>query len=496
MRLAVRFTLAIAGATLFAMAGHWYLQRRDESTLLQADRDQDMDLARALEVTVEEVWKRAGDDGVARLVESANRRASDVRIRYLALRDLASARRKPGLPFDLLARMARGEPASVVREDSPGNAREYTYVPIAIQGAPPAALEVSESTATHDTFVWRSRINLLLTTLLMVTVSGFAVTGVGMWFIGRPLRLLRERARAVSEGGQGVRLAIRQRDEIGELAAEFDAMCDRIVEERLRLATETEDRIATLEQLRHTDRLTTMGQLASGVAHELGTPLNVIAGRAKMLESECKGDDEAQHNARVILEQSSRMTAIIRQLLDFSRRQGPKLGIANLREIVGRTLDMVSGFADKHGVRFELDAGEGLLLGRVDQNQVQQALTNVIMNGIQSMPKGGTLRIALSPFHGRPPEDRRAEEGDFVCITVQDEGEGIARENLGQIFEPFFTTKGTGEGTGLGLSVAYGIVREHGGWIDVESEVGRGSRFRIYLARAAARDGASVGAAS
>jgi signal transduction histidine kinase len=327
-------------------------------------------------------------------------------------------------------------------------------------------------------------VDLFLVTILLVTLCGFALLGVGVYSVGRPLRLMKARARAFGAGDAGVRVALRRRDEIGDLAREIDAMCDRIVEERLRLAAETESRIASLEQLRHTDRLTTMGQLASGVAHELGTPLNVIAGRAKMIESG-GGDGEVGENARIIQEQASRMTVIIRQLLDFSRRQGPKLGTTNVAEVVARTLDLLAPLAEKSHVTCDYAPPPALCLARLDRNQVQQALTNVIMNGIQAMPRGGRLTVRVLPCTARPPEDPAAEEGEYVCITIEDQGPGIAREDMPRIFEPFFTTKGVGEGTGLGLSVAYGIAREHGGWIGVESEAGQGSRFSIFLARVA-----------
>ena len=175
------------------------------------------------------------------------------------------------------------------------------------------------------------------------------------------------------------------------------------------------------------------------------------------------------------------LVVALRQLLDFSRRRGAKLGPANLRQLVTRTLDLLSSAAEARGVTLECRPGEDPMVVQVDQNQVQQALTNVIMNGIQAMPNGGRITIALSARQAQPPGDPDAPEGQYFCVTVEDEGSGIPRDQLPFIFEPFFTTKGVGEGTGLGLSVAYGIIAEHGGWISVESEVGRGSRFSVFL---------------
>jgi len=271
---------------------------------------------------------------------------------------------------------------------------------------------------------------------------------------------------------------------MGELAAEINAMCVRIAEANQRAANETAARVAALEQLRHTDRLATVGQLAAGVAHELGTPLNVISARAELLVGGRTSPGDAAANGRIILEQADRMTGIVQQLLDFSRRRGPKMGLANLEHVVDRTVDLVSAAAQRAKVGVER-IGAGPLFARVDQSQMQQVVANVLMNGIQAMPNGGRLRVSVVARRARPPGDRNAPEGDYLCVTVDDEGTGIPREELGRVFEPFFTTKRVGEGTGLGLAVAHGIVAEHGGWIEVASEVGKGSRFSIFLPRPA-----------
>ncbi len=176
------------------------------------------------------------------------------------------------------------------------------------------------------------------------------------------------------------------------------------------------------------------------------------------------------------------MTAIIRQLLDFSRRQGPRFGIVNLRALAARTVDMLATMADKRKIAVELVAEDAQPLARVDHNQMQQALANILLNGMQAMPAGGALRVEIARARRQPPDAAAgSEDGEYLRISVEDHGEGNAADVLPHIFEPFFTTKGVGEGTGLGLSVAHGIVREHGGWIDVESRVGQGTTFSIYL---------------
>jgi signal transduction histidine kinase len=133
---------------------------------------------------------------------------------------------------------------------------------------------------------------------------------------------------------------------------------------------------------------------------------------------------------------------------------------------------------------------------RVDPNQMQQALTNIVVNGIQAMPNGGRLRVGIARRRVRPPTDHPGSEGEYLCLSFEDEGEGIPADDLPHLFEPFFTTKKVGEGTGLGLALAHDIVRAHGGWIAVESHIGKGSRFSVLLPLAEVHGAAAPAVAS
>jgi len=195
--------------------------------------------------------------------------------------------------------------------------------------------------------------------------------------------------------------------------------------------------------------------------------------------------DAVNDSARIIAEQAARITAIIRQLLDFSRRGAASLGPADLRSIVTRTVELLATLARKRGVTLVVEGAEDELPARVDPAMIQQVLTNLVVNGLQAMGEGGHLTVRLARRHAVPPADVDGAPGEYATVTVEDQGAGIVAEHLAHIFEPFFTTKDVGEGTGLGLSVAYGIVREHGGWIDVQSRPGQGSRFTVFLQPAA-----------
>ena len=258
-------------------------------------------------------------------------------------------------------------------------------------------------------------------------------------------------------------------------------MCERLAESQQRVHHETEARIATIEQLRHADRLRTVGQLASGVAHELGTPLNVVTGRASLISSGRLAPEAIVESAGIIKSQAERMAGIIRQLLDFSRSGSPHRVRADLLLIVRETVQILDPLSRKHGVQLLVTESSQPMSACVDTGQIQQVLTNLVVNAIQATPSGGRVTIGITKEHRQPPATEGSPPSDYFCLAVVDTGQGIAEDVRDRLFEPFVTTKDVGQGTGLGLSIAYGIVREHGGWIDVQSKIGHGSQFRVFL---------------
>jgi signal transduction histidine kinase len=353
--------------------------------------------------------------------------------------------------------------------------------PISHAGEVRAALVMRESLASRDAYIKTSIRNTALTTLALAGLCSLLTLFLGISLVGRPVRALAEQARRIGQGELGYRVSIRKRDEIGELAEEMNAMCERLEQSQKRLEQESRARIRALEQLRHADRLTTLGKLASGVAHELGTPLNVVLGRAKMIRTRELNREATSENARIISEQAERMTAIIRELLDFARARGPKKTRVDLGSLASRTARLLAPLAAKRDVTIEVDATRELPSLEVDPSQIQQVLTNLVLNAAQVSPADSGIRVEVGLEARSPPADVGGDSSDVLTISVADRGTGIDAAVLPHVFEPFFTTKEPGEGTGLGLSVAYGIVREHGGWIDVETTLGHGSRFVVCL---------------
>jgi signal transduction histidine kinase len=479
MKLARKLTIALVLSILVVMAGHAWIQWRSEVILFQNDIDRLPKRGRAFLGTVQQIWMHEGEQRARQIVEEVADAITELDARWVRL-DAA-----PGDPDALklspeeMQRVADGHIVRAIIHEPDDRMRRYTYLPVDPHG--PNVLEVAESLDKQQSYVRTTHLGMAAATILIALACGANAMVLGVRFVGKPVAELRDKARRISAGDFSGRLEVHQRDEIGELAEEMNAMSDQLEQANRRILEETQARLAALEQLRHTDRLATVGQLAAGVAHELGTPLSIVAARAALLTDGTSSQTDVVENAKVIGEQAQRMTGIIRQLLDFSRRRSAQLDVADVQRIVARTLDLLASASRARHISVDSPATTAPLLARIDASQIQQALANIVVNAIQALPEGGRLAVRVATERARPPSDPSQPESEWVCITVRDEGPGIAPEHLPRIFEPFFTTKDVGQGTGLGLSVAHGIVTDHGGWLGVESTPGDGTTFRVFL---------------
>jgi signal transduction histidine kinase len=487
MKLAPKLALFLLLVMVVVLAADAWVGIRRETDLLENDMQRDeRDTGRVLGAAIAEVWRVDGRDRALQVVADANAGVAQVRVRWVDPH-AGSGGEAPQLP-KASERIQGGQVFAEIDRSAERFGRLFTYVPVYVAGQLQGALEISESLGPEQRYVRTLVLQRVVTAAALALLSGITAVLLGNWLVGRPIGALVDKARRIGAGDFTQPLQIHQRDEIGDLGRAIDTMCDQLSVATDRIAAETAARITALEQLRHADRLATVGQLAAGVAHELGTPLNVVSQRAKMIATKEVEGEEATEGARIVFEQSQRITAVIRQLLDFARRRTPQMAPQDLDAIIDQTATFLRPLARKRDAQIRIGASDGGHVARIDAGQLQQALTNLMMNGLQAMPKGGELSVAIGRKHAQPPADHGGTAAEYLALEVSDQGTGIAPENLPHLFEPFFTTKDVGEGTGLGLAVAYGIVREHGGWIGVESLPGRGSRFTIYLPAA---DGAS-----
>ncbi len=235
-------------------------------------------------------------------------------------------------------------------------------------------------------------------------------------------------------------------------------------------------------QLRQAQKMETVGTLAGGVAHDFNNQLTGVLGHLDLLAADLGAHDPRMEHVRIARQAAERCATLTRGLLAFSRRLASRPQPTDMRALVEETSQLLCRMLPA-SIRVETEFSEGPLTAMVDGVQMQQVLFNLCVNARDAMPDGGRLRLLTRAVEVRAGERRApdARAGRFVELTVDDTGSGIAPEVIPHIFEPFFTTKPLGEGTGLGLSMVYGIVSKHLGWVELESTPGQGSRFRVYL---------------
>ncbi len=457
-----------------------------EAQIEQFDRDMSenaKEIGKIMAEMVSRAWVESGADQAIRLIDAANRGDQLLAVHWVWLDE---AMREHGLRNpELLKIEAAGLPQSIsfIGLDEKRTRQRFTFVPVDVPGDRRGGLLLIQSLAPLTEHTQRLLIRFLVTSALLALISGVILYCLVDIKIKRPLEKLSRKAIEIGKGNLDADLEIKGDDELAGLARIMNDMCTRLLIAQEKIHFENLARLRTLEQLRHTEKLSTVGQIAAGIAHEIGTPLNVVDGRAKMIITEDLNREEIVGCARIIKAQAERITLIIRQLLDFSRK---KWTIVRTRENVGTLLQQVfhllTPIATKQKVTLQLRIQpEAKVECSVDGQQLQQVFMNVIMNGIQASCAGGAVLVEIGNIHLKSMLHTDDQIREFLRVDISDEGEGIPPENLEKIFTPFFTTKSVGLGTGLGLSVAQELLEEHDGWIEVENRQPRGARFSIFL---------------
>ncbi len=329
---------------------------------------------------------------------------------------------------------------------------------------------------------------LLVTLLTIVTAGGFIGFFVRM-FVDRPIRMLIEATHAAGDMHLEHPIDLGSRDEIGELARAFDVMRRRLGDaleeinqfnwELGRKVTERTAQLQTAQQnLIRQDRLASLGQLSASMAHEINNPISGVRNLAALMlrilgrEGFPAGREQEFRNYLGQIERETvRVGRIVTELLTFSRQSQPKRTPSDLNTLVRNTLALIDHKVSDCGAWVQLSVAQDLPVVACDPAQIMQVVLNLVLNAAESMPKGGRIVLCTSV----DPVRRVA------ILEVEDSGAGISEENVAHVFDPFFTTKEDGKGVGLGLAVVYGIVHNHGGTIEVESEPGKGTLVRVTL---------------
>lgn len=361
------------------------------------------------------------------------------------------------------------------------------YEPItSLQGVPIGALYVGMPERPYTAI--KFNLGLLYSgVLLFGTIIGIGASGLIGSRLSRPVRVLEQAARRIAAGERNIEIAVESHDEIGSLATEFKRMAStlqlreqaisdlnrgleqKVLERTAELEEKNRLLVQTRAELVRAEKLAAIGELAAGVSHEINNPLAIIRGNAELLQMTIPPDADNREEVDTIYQQVGRMERIVANLLSFARQQQKSLGKVDvnglLQEIVGQLGFQVPLSGISVVERFSPDLGtiDG------DAGQLRQVFTNLLLNGVQAMQGSGTLTLTTA---------RDLVEGTCV-VAIGDTGCGIPASKLQEIFNPFFTTKENG--TGLGLSVSYGIVRDHGGKIEVQSGMESGTIFTVTL---------------
>jgi len=314
----------------------------------------------------------------------------------------------------------------------------------------------------------------ILTILLLLIVLSVIVSIVIRQGVTQPLRTLTKRIEEIGAGHFDQRLQLARRDEIGRLAQAFDQMCLHLQEAYQKLVTEGEEKLQLERALQHSEKLAVLGQMASRLAHEIGTPLNVIQGRAEQLLLRDSLVDKDRVFIGVIVAQIERISNFIRQLLALARRPEPQLRLINVNESIRRVREVLGEQERTDGVDIRIDLAEKISSILGDSDQLQQVVLNLSVNALHAVKPAGQLTLRT----------RECDPHDFsgasvIEIEVADTGPGIPPQDLARIFDPFFTTKSLEGGTGLGLAICREIVLSHHGNIRAESREGQGTRFIV-----------------
>ncbi len=360
--------------------------------------------------------------------------------------------------------------------------------------------------------------------ILLVALDGMVILFFGSFLLSRvivnPLKVLLRATEAIGRGDYDQRIAIAESNEIGKLADSFNEMTCRLrdsqddLQEYVHSLEVANERLQqTQMELIRSEKLASIGRFAAGLAHEVGNPLGAILGYTSILQKGVDdGSEEREYLKRIEVE-IQRINKIIRELLDFSKPTVIEVKDVDLNSVIENCLSLISYQKSFKNITSVIELKKDLALVQVDEPQIQQVFVNLIINAVDAMPDGGKLTLRTEDFTlqtapQRGEEARRRRRNDpagsdythlrqshraaypftalrqgvrVVCASVTDTGCGIHPEDLGSIFDPFFTTKDPDKGTGLGLSISLRILENFGGKLEVESQPGKGSTFRILL---------------
>jgi signal transduction histidine kinase len=325
-----------------------------------------------------------------------------------------------------------------------------------------------EERATIEATIRMSSI-LLVAALALVVVVGIVINMKLAASIAAPLRTLEKITKKISRGDFSERIDVRGQDELSSLEASFNLMEEKLKNALWSLEHTIEKLREKQAQLVEAEKLASVGKLAAGIAHEINNPLTSVLTFSNLMLEQCPPGDPRREKLKLMARETNRARTIVRQLLNFGRETAIKPERINVNQPVSEIADSLAAQDAFRNIELDMKLGDGLPEINADPAQLGQVVMNMLLNAIHAVTPPG--RVAVST----------RQSGAHVEIIFSDTGEGIPQEHMHKIFDPFFTTKDATRGTGLGLAVSYGIVKKHGGDIEVASELGKGTTFTVKL---------------
>lgn len=487
MRLSTRLTAGFALACVGVLGSYGVLQLRAEREELQNAARREMRLVgNAVEVAISYALRDHQAADLQGILDTIEWSRSDVDVfvfdshKKLTASSWGNRANLPLIPLVLDETLASQKPT--VKFHGPGGLSFLLLaLPLSAKGgvSPGAVVLIRQLDDVRNDLAATRQSLISTIAVLVITISGLGLL-LGIVYVRRPLTAITRGMQVVQKGDLSARLSAQRSEELDELVSEFNIMVAALRDARERFAKEAEARQSLEEGLRRVDKLATVGQLSAGLAHEIGSPLQILNGRARALLSRAHSSEEVRRNAEILVAESERIAGIVEQLMRFARRMPVKLREIDLRPTAEAVVNLLELVVRRQGITLELYCEEELPRILADPNQIQQVLLNLFGNAVRATPPGGrvTLRVRASNMAITGDGETKIPA---VRMTVEDSGVGMSPETLAKVFEPFFTTTAEDGGTGLGLAVVKGIVTEHGGTVSAESTRGEGSRFTVEL---------------
>jgi len=487
LKLGTKLTLCLSLVIIIVLSGYGYfhvLTRRD--ILFRKMKVEVMGIGQTLKISLEKISPLREKEYVQDLINSVEKYEKTLGVLvYHPQKDfLVRSRSLEGGIEPFLEMINRS-----IKEDNPQeefgvykktSIFSYAFALKDKRGRNIGGVAILQQMSFLEEEIKKAKWTIFITILVLICGTVVLVLFITRKWITLPISRLMNGIKQMAKGQLNTRIDMKRGDEISELAQAFNQMAVDLKKAQEKMIQEAESKLELERSLRQSEKLATIGQLASELAHEIGTPLNIISGRTELMKRRLEDKEEIQKNLDLILLQSGRITKIIQQLLGFVRKKRPEQTVLNIGILLETTLDFLEPQIRRQKVQVVKDIKESLPSVMGDPDQLQQVFLNLFLNAVQSMPTGGTLRLSASP-KWISKEDLEDSQRQYLEVCVEDTGVGMEKEVMEKIFQPFFTTKEKEKGTGLGLTVSQGIVQDHEGWIEAESEIGKGSVFKVYL---------------